>query len=103
MKAIVYGTLTPRGTLIVIGGSAGRWIDGLGRANKARVLSPFVSQRLHPFLTKWNKQDLHIVTDLIEAGQVTPVIDQTYPLEEAAEAIRYLEGGHARGKIVITI
>jgi NADPH:quinone reductase-like Zn-dependent oxidoreductase len=95
--------LTPRGTLIVIGGSAGRWIDGLGRANKARVLSPLVSQRLHPFLTKWNKQDLHIVTDLIEAGQVTPVIDRTYPLEEAADAIRYLEGGHARGKIVITI
>jgi NADPH:quinone reductase-like Zn-dependent oxidoreductase len=95
--------LTPRGTLIVIGGSAGRWIDGLGRANKARVLSPLVSQRLHPFLTKWNKQDLHIVTDLIEAGQVTPVIDRTYPLEEAAEAIRYLERGHARGKIVITI
>ena len=95
--------LTPKGTLIVIGGSAGRWIDGLGRANKARVLSPFVSQRLRPFLTKWDNHDLHIVKDLIEAGKVTPVIDRTYPLNEAPEAIRYLEGGHARGKIVITI
>ncbi len=95
--------LTPKGTLIVIGGSAGRWIDGLGRANKARVLSPFVSQQLHPFLTKWDSHDLHIVKDLIEAGQVMPVIDRTYPLHEAPEAIRYLEEGHARGKIVITL
>src|SRR6266568_3191670 len=95
--------LTSKGTLIVIGGSAGRWIDGLGRANKARVLSPFVSQQLHPFLTKWDSHDLHIVKDLIEAGQVTPVIDRTYALHEAPEAIRYLEEGHARGKIVITV
>jgi NADPH:quinone reductase-like Zn-dependent oxidoreductase len=95
--------LTRSGTLIVIGGSAGRWIDGLGRANKARMLSPFVSQQLHPFLTRWNRQDLHLVKDLIEAGKITPVIDRTYPLPEAAEAIRYLEGGHARGKIVITV
>jgi NADPH:quinone reductase-like Zn-dependent oxidoreductase len=68
-----------------------------------RVLSPFVSQRLQPFLTKWNQQDLHVLKELIEAGKVTPVIDRTYPLSEAAEAIRYLEGGHARGKIVITV
>ena len=95
--------LTRKGTLVVIGGSAGRWIDGLGRANKARVLSPFVSQRLHPFLTRWSKQDLHVVKDLIEAGKVTPVIDRTYPLSEAPEAIRHLEGGHARGKIVSTV
>jgi len=95
--------LARKGTLVVIGGSAGRWIDGLGRANKARALSPFVSQRLRPFLTKWSKQDLHAVSDLIEAGKVTPVIDQTYPLSQAREAMRYLEGGHARGKIVIIV
>jgi NADPH:quinone reductase-like Zn-dependent oxidoreductase len=95
--------LTPKGTLVVIGGSAGRWIDGLGRANKARALSPFVSQRLHPFLTKWSRQDLNLVKELIEAGKVTPVIDRTYPLSQAPEAIRHLEGGHARGKIVITV
>jgi NADPH:quinone reductase-like Zn-dependent oxidoreductase len=96
-------TLTPRGTLVIIGGSAGRWINGLGRESKVRVLSPFVSQRLQPFLTKWNQQDLHVLKELIEAGKVTPVIDRTYPLSEAPEAIRYLEGGHARGKIVITV
>jgi NADPH:quinone reductase-like Zn-dependent oxidoreductase len=66
-------------------------------------LSPFVSQRLRPFLTKWSKQDLHAVRDLIEAGKVTPVIDRTCPLSQAREAMRYLEGGHARGKIVIIV
>jgi NADPH:quinone reductase-like Zn-dependent oxidoreductase len=87
----------------VIGGSAGRWIDGLGRAYKAHALSPFVSQRLYPFLTKWSNQDLQVLKELIEAGKVTPVIDRTYSLSEAPEAIRYLERGHARGKIVITV
>lgn len=95
--------LTPKGTLVVIGGSPGRWINGLGRSFKARVLSPFVSQRLFPFLTRWSKQDLRVVKDLIEAGNVTPVIDRTYPLSEAPEAMRHLEGGHARGKVVITV
>ena len=95
--------LTTRGTLVVIGGSPGRWIDGLGRANKARVLSPFLSQRLLPFLTTWSRQELDLVKDLIEAGQVTPVIDRTYPLSQAPAAMRYLEEGHARGKIVITV
>ena len=61
--------LTPAGTLVIIGGSACRWIDGLGRAYKARVLSPFVRQRLPPFLTTWNKQDLYVVKDLIQAGK----------------------------------
>jgi NADPH:quinone reductase-like Zn-dependent oxidoreductase len=95
--------LTPKGTLVVIGGTPGRWIDGLARAYKARVLSPFVSQRLLPFLTEWSNQDLYIVKDLIEAGNVTAVIDRTYPLSEAPQAMRYLERGHARGKIVITV
>ncbi len=95
--------LTRGGTMVVIGGSAGRWIDGLGRACRARLLSPFVSQRLRPFLTRWSSQDLRFVKELIEAGKVTPVIDRTYPLAEAAEAMRHLEAGHARGKIVIKI
>jgi NADPH:quinone reductase-like Zn-dependent oxidoreductase len=95
--------LTPTGTLVIVGGSPGRWIDGLGRAYKARVVSPLVRQRLRPFLTRWSRQDLHAVKDLIEAGNLTPVIDRTYPLSEAPEAIRYLEAGHARGKVVITV
>jgi NADPH:quinone reductase-like Zn-dependent oxidoreductase len=77
--------------------------NGLCRENKERVLLPFVSQRLQPFLTKWNQQDLQVLKELIEAAKVTPVIDRTYTLSEAPEAMRYLERGHARGKIVITV
>ena len=95
--------LTPAGTLVIIGGSAGRWINGLGRAYRARLLSLFVRQRLPPFVTRWNLQDLHVLKDLIEAGKVMPVIDRTYLLNEAREAMGYLEAGHARGKIVITV
>ncbi len=62
-----------------------------------------MSQRLRPFLARPNKEDLHALKELIEAGKVTPVIDRTYPLSEAPEAIRYLEEGHARGKVVITV
>ncbi len=63
----------------------------------------FVSQRLRSFLTNPGGEDLAELRELIEAGKVTPVIDRTYPLNGAPEAIRYLEGGHARGKIVISL
>ena len=56
-----------------------------------------------PFITTANKEDLAVLKDLVEAGKVIPVIDRTYPLNEAPEAIRYLEEGHARGKVVITV
>ena len=95
--------LAPRGTLVLVGGSAGRWVDGLARAWHARLLAPLVSQRLPPFLTRWDRQDLTFLKDLTEAGKITPVIDRTYPLSQAAEAMRHLETGHARGKIVITV
>jgi NADPH:quinone reductase-like Zn-dependent oxidoreductase len=95
--------LTPRGVLVLVGGSPGRWVDGLARAYQARLLSPLVSQELPPFLTRWSSQDLNLIRDLIEAGKIAPVIDRTYPLSEAAAAMRHLEEGHARGKIVITV
>jgi NADPH:quinone reductase-like Zn-dependent oxidoreductase len=94
--------LTPKGTVVLVGGSPGRWIDGLARAWKARLLAPFVSQRLPSFITRWNRQDLNLLRDLIEAGKIAPVIDRTYSLSEAAEALRYLEGVHARRNVVIT-
>jgi NADPH:quinone reductase-like Zn-dependent oxidoreductase len=62
-----------------------------------------VSQKLGAFLMKPNKDDLQFLRELIEAGKVTPVIDRTHPLSEVSEAIRYLEEGHARGKVVITV
>ncbi len=96
--------LTPKGTLVLSSGeSPGRWIGPMGRVIKALVLSPFVSQSLGTFIAKPNKEDLQVLKKLIEAGKVTPVIDRTYSLSEAPEAIRYLEEGHARGKVVITV
>ncbi|MEE9177150.1 MAG: zinc-binding dehydrogenase, partial [Acidimicrobiia bacterium] len=61
------------------------------------------SQRLVSMLAQANKEDLAVLAGFLESGEVTPVIDRTYPLEETAEAIRYLEKGHARGKVVITV
>ena len=96
--------VTPKGTLILSSGdSKGRIIGPVSRMIKAALLSPFVSQSMPPFLTKPTSKDLVFLKDLIEAGHVTPVIDRTYPLSESADAIRYLETGHARGKVVITV
>lgn len=68
-----------------------------------RLLSPFVPQKMLTFVAKVNQADLHSLKDLIEAGEVTPVIDRTYSLSNVPEAIGYLEEGHARGKVVITV
>jgi len=67
------------------------------------MLSPFVGQRLGTFISKENSEDLVVLKEFIEAGKLTPVIDRTYPLREAPEAIRYLEKGQARGKVSITV
>ena len=67
------------------------------------MLSPFVSQKLGTFVSTPNQEDLLVLKELIEFGKVTPVIDRTYPLAEVPEAMRYLEGGHAQGKVLITI
>ena len=75
----------------------------MDRIIHALVLSPFVSQKMASFTVKPNKEDLRFLKQLIEAGQLAPVIDRTYPLSETPEAIRYLENGHARGKVVITV
>jgi NADPH:quinone reductase-like Zn-dependent oxidoreductase len=96
--------LTSNGTLVLSSGeSSGRWLGPVDRIIKAAVLSPFVSQTLGSFLAKPNQEDLQFVKGLIEAGNVKPVIDRTYPLSETPDAIRYLEEGHARGKVVITV
>jgi NADPH:quinone reductase-like Zn-dependent oxidoreductase len=91
------------GTLVLVGGSRGNWIGPVARALGAVVLSRFGSQTLRPFLSDVSKGDLLALKDLIEAGKVRPVIDRTYPLSETAEAIRYLETGRARGKVVIAV
>jgi NADPH:quinone reductase-like Zn-dependent oxidoreductase len=96
--------LAPRGTLVIVGGEGGgRWLGGTDRQLRALALSPFVGQKLGAFINKENYEDMIILKQLIESGRVTPVIDKTYSLAEVPTAIRYLQEGHARGKVVITV
>jgi len=97
--------LTPKGTLGIVGGEGGgRWTGGFFRQIlRGPLVSLFSGQRLRPVVSKENHEDLQVLADLIEAGTITPVVGKTYPLVDAPEAIRELERGHARGKIVITI
>ena len=96
--------LLPTGVLVIVGAADGRHTAPIvARLVAAVAMSCFSSQRMLPFLARNSKEDLIFLSELIEAGKVTPVIDRTYPLSETAAAIRYLEGGHARAKVVITL
>jgi NADPH:quinone reductase-like Zn-dependent oxidoreductase len=97
--------LAPKGTLVIVGGEGGnRWTGGFGRQTvRAPLVSLFSGQRLRPLVSKEKQEDLQTLRELIAAGKVTPVVGKTYPLVDAPKAIRELEGGHARGKIVITV
>ena len=96
--------LAPTGTLVIVGGEGGgRWLGGFDRSFRASMLSPFVRQRLSMLISTERQEDLQLLSELIEAGKVTPVIDRTYALSEAPEAIRYLAEGHPRGKVVVTV
>lgn len=97
--------LTPKGTLVIVGGDGGgRWTGGFFRGVfRAPLLSMFIGQRLRGLMSKENGEDLEKLRELIESGNVSPVIDRTYPLIEAPDAIRYLEKGHPRGKIIIVV
>ena len=96
--------LTPRGTLVIVGGEGGgRWMGGFTRNLRAPLLSRFVGQRLRMLASKENQEDLQTLGELIQAGKLTPRIGRTYPLGEVPEAIRALEAGDTRGKIVITV
>jgi NADPH:quinone reductase-like Zn-dependent oxidoreductase len=94
--------LTDKGALVLVGAD----VNGLGLITALlgpMVVSPFVGQRLVSFLAKITREDLAALADLAEDGRITPVIDREYPLTDTAEATRYLEAGHARGKVVVTI
>jgi NADPH:quinone reductase-like Zn-dependent oxidoreductase len=89
---------------VIVGGEGGgRWLGGTDRQLRALALSPFVSQKLGTFVASENHEDMLVLKELIESGKVTPVIDRTYPLSEVPEAIRYLEEGRAKGKVVIIL
>lgn len=95
--------LTPKGKYVLVGGKNGRWIAPLDRALGAKLFSWFVSQDMGMLMANMNKSDLGVLRDLMQAGKVTPVIDRTYTLSQVPEAFRYLEAGHARGKVVIIV
>nr|WP_309233899.1 NAD(P)-dependent alcohol dehydrogenase [Micromonospora sp. ATA51] len=97
--------LPPKGTLVLVGGEAsdGKWLQGFDRQLRALALSPVVGQRLVPLVAKESTANLVALTEFIEAGQVRPVVDRTFSLAEAADAIRHVEGGHATGKVIVAI
>jgi NADPH:quinone reductase-like Zn-dependent oxidoreductase len=97
--------LTPNGRLVIVGGDGGgRWTGGFFRGMvRGPLLSLAVGQKLGGLTSKVNRADLQAVADLVESGALTPVVDRTFSLVEAADAIRYLEQGHPRGKVVVTV
>lgn len=103
--SVLRRALAPNGTLVIVGGEGGnRWTGGFGRQIlRAPVLTLFGSQTLRSLTAQIDTADLEFLRDLTEAGKVTPIIDRTYPLAEAPEAIRYLHEGRPAGKVVITV
>lgn len=96
--------LAPKGTLVIVGGEGGgRWIGGIQRNLWASLWSPFIGQRMRAFLSRERREDIEVLAEMITAGTVTPVVERTFPLADAAEAIRHLEAGHVRGKVVVTV
>ncbi len=95
--------LTSDGTLILNSGTGAHGVDMLIRLVKPLVLSPFVRQRLRRYLSTPNHADLEILKRLVESKKLRPVIDRTYPLHDTPAALRYIEGGHVRGKVVVTV
>jgi NADPH:quinone reductase-like Zn-dependent oxidoreductase len=95
--------LTPGGTLVLNSGSGGRGLKLLVRLLKPLALSPFVRQRLVRYISKPNSADLSLLKELVESGRVKPVIDRVFPINETAAALRHIETGHARGKVVVRV
>jgi len=98
--------LQPKGQCVMIGGGGandGRFIGPMARIITALLVSPFVSQKFGMMFAQLNHDDLAFLADLMQSGKVTPVVDRTYKLGDLPDAIRYLEQGHARGKVVVAV
>jgi NADPH:quinone reductase-like Zn-dependent oxidoreductase len=98
--------LTPHGTCVLIGGGGideGRWLGPMTRPLKALILSPFINQKMGMMMAQMSHDNLRELADLMQVGKVTPAIDRTYKLRETPEAVRYLEKGHAHGKVIVTV
>jgi NADPH:quinone reductase-like Zn-dependent oxidoreductase len=96
--------LAPKGTLVIVGGEeGGRWLGGIQRNLWASLWSPCIEPRVRAFVSRERGEDIEVLAGMTVAGTVTPVVERTFPLADAAEAIRHLDAGHARGKVVVTV
>jgi NADPH:quinone reductase-like Zn-dependent oxidoreductase len=98
--------LKPNGIYVLIGGGGpndGRIVGALARPVKMLLVSPFIKQKMGMMFAEIRQEDLAAMSDLMQSGKVKPVIDRTYPLSQIREAMKYLEAGHARGKVIITV
>src|SRR5437660_5813241 len=98
--------LTPKGKYVMIGGGGpneGRWIGPFGRVIHTLLLAPFISQQMGMMMADANQKDLTVLADMMQSGKVKPVIDRTYKLSEVPQATGYVEEGHARGKVIISV
>ena len=96
--------VNPAGTLVIIGGEGGgRWLGGTDRLLRALLLSPLVRHRLRSLMATTRSEDLQLLGELIDAGEVAPILDRTYPLSGVPDAIRRWEAGHALGKTGIAV
>jgi NADPH:quinone reductase-like Zn-dependent oxidoreductase len=98
------GALTPKGILVIVGGEGGgNWLGPADRLLPAFLLSPFVGQKLVALMSVERQPDLVTLGEMLQSGAITPVIDRSYPLVEAPDAVRYVGEGHSSGKVVVTI
>ena len=98
--------LNPKGIYVMIGGGGpndNRWLGPFGRIIQAMLTKPFVKQEMGMMMADTNQKDLKVLADLMQSGKLKPIIDRSYKLDQLSEAIRYLEEGHARGKVVIAV
>ncbi len=95
--------LRPDGTLVLVGGSGGRWFKGTGRFLQAVALNPLVRQRLRVLVHRDDAEDLRTLTRFVEDGRLRPVVSAVYPLEDVAVAVTHFHGGHGRGKVAVAV
>ncbi len=95
--------MKPKGAVVIAGGGRGRWLGALALPLQAMIVSKFVRDRLVTCFAHLKREDAMTLSELVEASKLTPAIDRTYPLAETAEAVRYVEARHARGKVIISV
>ena len=96
--------MIPEGVFVIVGGqSTDPFLGPLAEPLKAKLMQPFMSQKFQFFMAEINPQDLAVLAGMMQAGKLTPTVDRTYPMSDIQAAMRYLQAGHARGKVVIEV